>query len=234
MCCRCTKNDAGLSQSVGVAMLEPNQTTKKTRKSRQTVKREWQRNPAFDYVPPTPVRDMREQVWDLLRTGKQYSVQDMKLALPFTVKQIEYLLKGWVKTGYVQKHKGQWKVSTPTYTLIKDIGQEPPRINKHGQPVPTPLNEMAWRAMRIQKTFNARQILSVCGSQAQLGAIVTYLRLLMIAGYLQPISVNAGEYTSYRLVEDTGAKPPQVLRGKRVYDANLGIIVYEPNNKKED
>ncbi|MHC5865490.1 hypothetical protein ACYT6K_09815 [Streptococcus pyogenes] len=41
MCCCCTKNDTELTPSVGVAMLEQNQTIKKTLKSRQTIKREW-------------------------------------------------------------------------------------------------------------------------------------------------------------------------------------------------
>lgn len=40
MCCCCTK-DIELTSSVGVAMLEQNQTIKKTLKSRQTIKREW-------------------------------------------------------------------------------------------------------------------------------------------------------------------------------------------------
>ena len=233
MCC-CMKDDTNLVAAVGVAMsVTDGVTVKRTRKSRETIKREWQRNPAFGYVPPAPVRDMREQVWDLLRTGKQYSVQDIVVKLSFTVKQVEYLLKGWVKTGYVQKQRGIWKVSTPTFVLIKDVGQEPPRINKNGEPVPTPLNELVWRAMRIQKTFNARQIMAVCAKAEQLGAITTYLRMLSLAGYLQPISALAGEYTTYRLVEDTGAKPPQILKRKSVYDANLGIVVYDPTKKTE-
>lgn len=100
MCCCCTKNDTELTPSVGVAMLEQNQTIKKSRTSRRDIKQQWQRNPAFDFKPSAPVRNMREQVWDLLRTGKELSVQDMVLTLPFTIKQIEYLINGWVATGY--------------------------------------------------------------------------------------------------------------------------------------
>ena len=233
MCCCCTKNDTELTPSVGVAMLEQNQTIKKSRTSRRDIKQQWQRNPAFDFKPSAPVRNMREQVWDLLRTGKELSVQDMVLTLPFTIKQIEYLINGWVATGYVQKNKGIWKKSIPTFVLIKDIGQEPPRVNRQGEYVPQQLNEAAWRAMRIQKTFNARQIMAVCAKAEQLGAITTYLRMLSLAGYLQPISAVAGEYTTYRLVEDTGAKPPQILKRKSVYDANLGIVVYDPTKKTE-
>ena len=234
MCCCCTKNDTELTPSVGVAMLEQNQTIKKSRTSRRDIKQQWQRNPAFDFKPSAPVRNMREQVWDLLRTGKELSVQDMVLTLPFTIKQIEYLINGWVATGYVQKNKGIWKKSIPTFVLIKDIGQEPPRVNRQGEYVPQQLNEAAWRAMRIQKTFNSRQINAVIGRADQLGAIGTYLRLLMIAGYLQPVSVNANEFTTYRLVEDTGCKPPQILRGKKVFDQNLGIIVYDPKPQNQN
>ena len=68
MCCCCTKNDTvkndtGLTPSVGVAM----SNTMQAKQNQQS--KPWQRNPAFDFKPSAPVRNMREQVWDILRHG---------------------------------------------------------------------------------------------------------------------------------------------------------------------
>ena len=233
MCCCCTKNDTELTPSVGVAMLEQNQTIKKSRTSRRDIKQQWQRNPAFDFKPSAPVRNMREQVWDLLRQGKGVTTTEIcEQVNEANRKQIEYWLKGWIAGGYI-KVIG---LKRPYQNLIiRDIGQEPPRVDSLGKPIAMPLNESVWRAMRIQKTFNARQLVASTSAVLHINTVRTYLRQLAMAGYLKEVCVEQGLLTTYQLMENTGCKPPQILRGKKVFDPNLGIIVYDPKpqNQKE-
>ena len=68
-----------------------------------------------------------------------------------------------------------------------------------------------------------------------INTVRTYLRQLAMAGYLKEVCVEQGLLTTYQLMENTGCKPPQILRGKKVFDPNLGIIVYDPKpqNQKE-
>ena len=147
-------------------------------------------------------------------------------------KQIEYWLKGWIAGGYI-KVIG---LKRPYQNLIiRDIGQEPPRVDSLGKPIAMPLNESVWRAMRIQKTFNARQLVASTSAVLHINTVRTYLRQLAMAGYLKEVCVEQGLLTTYQLMENTGCKPPQILKRKSVYDANLGIIVYDPKpqNQKE-
>ncbi|MFW2176630.1 MULTISPECIES: hypothetical protein [unclassified Moraxella] len=190
------------------------------------VEKRWERNPAFDYQPNGIVRDAREQVWDILRLGEGVTTTAIcEQVTQANRKQVEYWLKGWIAGGFVKVIGAKRPFQN---IIVRDIGQEPPRVDSFGKPVATPLNESAWRAMRIQKTFNARQIVASTGANLQVNTVRTYLRQLAEAGYLKAVSVEQGMLTTYQLMEDTGCKPPQVLRGKRVFDQNLGIIVYEP------
>lgn len=232
MCCCCTKNDTvkndtGLTPSVGVAMSNTMQA-----KQNQQSKR-WERNPAFDFKPSAPVRNMREQVWDILRQGKGVTTTEIcEQVNEANRKQIEYWLKGWIAGGYI-KVIG---LKRPYQNLIiRDIGQEPPRVDSLGKPIAMPLNESVWRAMRIQKTFNARQLVASTSAVLHINTVRTYLRQLAMAGYLKEVCVEQGLLTTYQLMENTGCKPPQILKNKAVYDANLGIIVYDPKpqNQKE-
>ena len=220
MCCCCTKNDTELTSSVGVAMLNTMQA-----KQNQQSKR-WERNPAFDFKPSAPVRNMREQVWDILRQGKGVTTTEIcEQVNEANRKQIEYWLKGWIAGGYI-KVIG---LKRPYQNLIiRDIGQEPPRVDSLGKPIAMPLNESVWRAMRIQKTFNARQLVASTSAVLHINTVRTYLRQLAIAGYLMEVSKEQGMLITYKLMQDTGCKPPQILKNKAVYDANLGIIVYDP------
>lgn len=225
MCCCCTRNDTGLSQAVGVAM--HNQA-----KQNQEGKR-WVRNPAFDYKPGI-VRDAREQVWDIIRKNPDITSETIQAKVKCSKDQIHYWLKGWRLAGYVSCYPSgstnRAKVK-PTYKVIKDVGQEPPRVDRNGHPMSVNLNESLWRTMRVQKTFNARQLHGIV-SDMQLSAIKTYLHHLLRAKYLKVIKDNRGELNQYQLMEDTGCKPPKILRGKKVFDQNLGIIVYDPTSTK--
>lgn len=231
MCCCCTKNDTvkndtGLTPSVGVAMSNTMQA-----KQNQQNKR-WERNPAFDYKPTKPVRDEREQVWDILRQGKGVTTTEIcEQVNEANRKQVEYWLKGWIASGYI-KVIG---LKRPYQNLIiRDIGQEPPRVDSLGKPIAMPLNESVWRAMRIQKTFNARQLVASTAAALHINTVRTYLRQLARAGYLKEVCVEQGLLTTYQLMENTGCKPPQILRGKKVFDQNLGIIVYDPKPQNQN
>lgn len=200
----------------------------KSSSNKEGFEKRWVRNPAFDYQPQGIVRDAREQVWDILRQGKGITTTAICEQVPTASrKQVEYWLKGWAKGGYV-KVVGDKRPYQ--HLLVRDVGQEPPRLDRQGKLLAIPLNEVVWRGMRIQKTFNARQLVASAGENLQIDTVRTYLRQLAMAGYLKEVATVRGMLTTYKLVEDTGSKPPQILKNKSVYDPNLGIIVYHANN----
>ncbi|WP_131669803.1 hypothetical protein [Psychrobacter pygoscelis] len=182
------------------------------------------------------VRSEYEQVWDMLRTQTDgITIRD----IPRTVTGVSYYkAQAWLLTlleaGYVHRQEISRKFKLPTYryTLARDIGQQPPNLDSHGQPRPPSMNEVVWRTARILQTFNANQILA-SGSTPELtlklSAVRQYLRQLYLAGYLELREPGRSKKLAvYRLRVNTGPKPPQIKRGKKVYDANLGLIVFDP------
>lgn len=49
--------------------------------------------------------------------------------------------------------------------------------------------------------------------------------MVALVGYLTPLPREKGDVARYRFVRDTGAKAPQILSVKQLFDANTGEIV---------
>lgn len=184
----------------------------------------------------TIVRNDYEKLWDMLRaTADGVTIRDVARKIP----SINYdKAKAWLgalnNAGYVSRKEISLTRSLPTYRyqLIRDIGQKPPRIDSKGAPKPPSVNEAIWRTIRIITTFNANQII-VSGSTPELvlniASVRQYLRHLHSAGYLQVRQAGqAKQLAIYQLIHNTGPKAPEVQRGKKIYDGNLGMVVYDP------
>lgn len=177
-----------------------------------------------------------EKLWDMLRHAEDgIIVRDV----PRTIPSISYdKAKAWLaaldSAGYVSRKQIKLTRKLPTYryTLIRDIGQEPPRIDSKGAARGQSMNEVVWRTARILKTFNANQIIASGNTPDMVlkpSGVRQYLRQLYLAGYLQlRVAGQAKQLAVYQLLHDTGPKAPQVKRGKKVYDGNLDMIVYDP------
>lgn len=195
-------------------------------------------NPLLESAIGAPiVRSEYEQMWDLLR---QQADGVLIKTVPRTIQSISYdKAKAWLKAlvlaGYVeavQETPMNAVCATYRYKLIRDIGQQPPQIDGKGRIKPTAASDLIWRTLRILKNCNAHQIIA-SGSTPETALKITYvrqyLRALYQAGYLkaQPLR-HPRALASYQLIKNTGPKAPEVRRGKKIYDANLGIIVYDP------
>jgi hypothetical protein len=76
-----------------------------------------------------------------------------------------------------------------------------------------------WKAIRALGKFDATEITVISG--ADHSNVKRYLRILLAAGYLRIISQGRknGNYT-YRLIKDTGIKPPVQKEIRLLYDPN--------------
>lgn len=182
------------------------------------------------------VRSDYEKLWDMLRASVDgIIIRDV----PRTIPTINYdKAKTWLgmllSAGYVSREQISLTRKLPTYRyqLIRDIGQKPPRIDSKGSPKPPSVSETIWRTIRILKTFNANQIIA-SGSTPELvlniASVRQYLRHLHSARYLQVRQAGkAKQLAIYQLIHNTGPKAPEVQRGKKVYDCNLGLVVHDP------
>lgn len=230
MCCRCQNS---LESNCQNHTCQNSHSKKSDCQNGMTI----HSNPLLSVSNPRPiVRSDYEQLWDMLRASTDgVIIRDV----PRTIPSINYdKAKAWLgalnSAGYVSREQISLTRNLPTYRyqLIRDIGQKPPRIDSKGAPKPPSVNEAIWRTIRILRTFNANQIIA-SGSTPELvlnvASVRQYLRHLHSAGYLQVRQAGqAKQLAIYQLIHNTGPKAPEIQRGKKVYDGNLGLVVYDP------
>jgi hypothetical protein len=100
-----------------------------------------------------------------------------------------------------------------------------------------------WRTLRILRAdTNARELAAHASTpqiQVRETAANDYLQNLHRAGYLHRVKPGhgvgrGGIQARYRLIRDTGPRPPMVCRADAVYDPNLGKIVWVKPVTEED
>ena len=82
--------------------------------------------------------------------------------------------------------------------------------------------------MKILRVFSVRDLVvhaALPDAPIAPGAALRYCQWLARGGYLTPLPREKGDVARYRFVRDTGAKAPQILSVKQLFDANTGEIV---------
>lgn len=208
----------------------------KNSKNSKTMSQSYHKNPnLLETLPTVPLRTITEQIWDMLRTNNQeLLVSDVCQKVDVSYFKAKSLLSSWVASGHVRRYQSinpKTKCRQKAYELLRDCGQEPPQVDGKGEPKSCSGNELVWRTLRILKLCNANQIVaSATDATATLNisAVRQYLRQLHMAGYLVMTEQVQGQLAVYRLMHNTGPRAPEVQRGKKVYDGNLGMVVYDP------
>lgn len=198
----------------------------------------YKRNPILDTKkqPKQPIRNIEEQVWDIVRKSETgLSVRDVRHQVvgEITYNRVKAWLDKWQAAGYVARTADTSTYPTVyLYEVIHDCGQKPPQVDGNGTPKKQSGNEIVWRTARILKNFNARQVIASANdgdTQLNEKAVRQYLLHLYDAGYITWVNADDTQaLAQYVLTVNTGPKAPEVQRGKKVYDGNLGIIVYDP------
>lgn len=135
---------------------------------------------------------------------------------------------GEVKPAKPMREHGN-RMSAPVYKLVKGQG-EPPRVGPEGAPVLQGQgNEAMWRAMKVLKSFDYRDIVAAASIPGVFQVADTtarkYVNYLAHAGYFQtlraPTRLLPGRY---RLERKTGPHAPAITRAKVVIDRNTGTV----------
>ena len=121
------------------------------------------------------------------------------------------------------------------YRLVNDCGAEPPRLKPDGSPsLHGRATENLWRTMKIITRSGGDFDYRDLAIQARAGGVKPsfaharmFIHHLFKAGYLAPSgALLASRATRFRLVKDTGGKPPLVRSMRCVYDRNLDTLVW--------
>lgn len=198
----------------------------------------YKRNPVLNNkkLPKQAIRNVEEQVWDIVRRSeKGLSVRDVRRQVVGEISyyRVKAWLDKWKAAGYVARTADTSTYPTVyLYEVIHDCGQQPPKVDGKGIAKKPSANEVIWRTARILKSFNARQIIASANdgdTTLNERAISQYLLSLYDAGYITWTNTDDTQsLAQYLLTVNTGPKAPEIRRGKKVYDGNLGMIVYDP------
>lgn len=167
---------------------------------------------------PTPGR---QEIWTAIRTRPgHFALPDLVAATGADRKTVADYLRCLIPAGVIE-------VTDNGYRLIDDRGFHAPRVNRAGKPVTQGAGvENMWRSMQGLPEFTPRDLVAHSTtpdvSVTELTAR-SYCSMLFKTGYLRVVHKAmpaAGRQAIYRLIRNTGPKPPQIQRVKQVYDPN--------------
>lgn len=177
----------------------------------------------------------RFSIWSVLRQADapMQTVEIVKQT-GCSYEQVKSWLDAWVKFGYVDRStipKPATGGKLYEHTIAK-MSDHPPQIDLKGKPKQVEHRQYAWEAARALglngDTFMVGDVIAYVkdkhGVEISYDYLISYLRDLYNARYLWSLP-NFTRDPIYTMKFDTGILAPSMCRGKRMFDANLGVIV---------
>lgn len=185
-------------------------------------------------------KGLRQRLWDRIRLlDNDFGINEVVVGGESKETARDYLI-GLERGGYLEVTQEATRIGnvfTPKrWKLVRDVGAEAPRVKRDGSPVTMGLaQEQMWRTLRTLKgDTNARELAAYASTEqipVAESAAKDYLANLYNANYLQRTSEGKGRgkggiQARFRLISNTGPRPPMVQRTDALYDPNLGAVVW--------
>lgn len=179
---------------------------------------------------PTPGR---QEIWQEIRKSPdRFTLTGLVDATGANRKTIADYLRCLVPGGVIAA------IDDQAFRLVDDRGYHAPRLNRAGKPVTQGAGtENMWRSMRGLAEFTVRDLVAhSCTPDVQVTELTakSYCSMLLRTGYLRVIQKASpihGRQAIYRLIRNSGPKPPQIQRVKQVYDPNTGQVFAQDSSK---
>lgn len=166
----------------------------------------------------------RDLCWNAALVLAEFSAAELAEAVDLSVHQANYFVQVWIKEVLVAR-----LAAAPTELQrfrVLNIGEAKPKTSA----VETPVANM-WTAMRGLRSFSPRDI-AAHASSAQTAVTLemaqSYCQLLVRASYLRVMdkAIPGRRDAVYRLIQNTGPRPPVERRVRVVIDENQQKIVH--------
>ena len=170
----------------------------------------------------------RERLWQAMRQLRTFDTRELALAAKVDRRRtvIKEYLVSLVRGGILRRVPQSGPGNFARYELIRDSGVEAPRLRKDGSPLPDAGQSRMWAAMKILRLFTARELAmtaSLPEAPVRENTAHAYCRWLVRGHYLFVIS-DGSTGVRYRFMRDTGARAPQILSIKQLFDPNTGEV----------
>jgi len=180
--------------------------------------------PALALATPAPTD--REKIWAAMRQEKTFTLERIAHLTGCKEHQVKDYARGLTASGHVRRPDDAKRFAKVEYTLARDTGVDAPRVRKDGTVLPASGRTRMWNVMPILKVFTVGELVnaaSLPGAPVAFDAAHSYCKWLVRGGYLDG---GAGVY-HFIPARLTGAKAPQILRVRVLFDPNLGAVVYQ-------
>jgi hypothetical protein len=173
--------------------------------------------------------DLRQAVWDALRPKVRFTTRDLAETGASRM-AIHNWLTSWEEDGWVRRvgQDGQHVVYAATTVQAE---APPARAPAGAAPAKGPLGQHLWTAARMLRIFTLVELAAHAateGEPTRESDARSFVSLLTRAGYARKMRVTSGRPARYRLIRDTGPRPPVEKRVRATWDANLGAYVHVP------
>ncbi len=176
--------------------------------------------------PASAATPGRQEIWAAIRSmPERFTADELVDCSGAHKKTVQDYLRCLLPGGVIQAEDGD------SYRLIEDRGFHAPRLNRAGQPV-SPGAGLAnrWRSMRGLVEFSPRDVAvhsSTPDTRVTEPTAKAYCSMLFRTGYLRVLKKAepvAGRQAIYRLIRNSGPKPPQIQRIKQIFDPKTGEV----------
>lgn len=170
----------------------------------------------------------RQAIWQAIkRMPPTFGVADIAAITGMHRKTILDYLTGLTAGGFLG-HEPAPPGKAGSWTLLRDVGHHAPRVRPDGSPVTQgDVNAQLWLSMIGLKDFDCRDLIHSSPIEIAEATVRDYVKHLLAAGYLKVLvkaDPSRARIARYRLIRNSGPKPPQVQRVKRVFDPNTGAV----------
>lgn len=178
--------------------------------------------------------DMRQALWNVMRELREFGISELEDRTRICEATIHGYVAALAKGKYLERksdpvlyppRKGA-HIAKARYALINDVGVEAPRLNAKGEVSRQGCGrEQMWRTMRILGSFTTQDLAVSATTEectVNVGSAREFLKYLAKAGYI----VQRQRGGAWRLVKNTGPRPPVIQKLPQVFDPNTGKVVW--------
>lgn len=177
----------------------------------------------------------RQRIWEAIRAQKaKFTAEELSWITGIDTEATRSYLQGLLKAEVVaycsSSDQKKCFIARKLY-LVKDNGSEAPSIRRDGATHRMGMGtEAMWRTLRILGETTAEELATMASAAVPTTTQTakSYLKWLVKAGYVQQFRPHR-RAARYRMIaaKYTGPRPPMIQRTKKVYDPNLGQVVWE-------
>ena len=173
----------------------------------------------------------RQAIWDAMRAceGAWFTVADIRWVTDRNKRTIATYLECLCAGGVAERATEMRADGSHLFRLIGAPAPEAPRLRKDGAPVVQGGGvENMWRSMRMLAQFSARELAihsTTPRAKVSENTAKSYCSMLHRAGFLRAVRPSRpGQAAIYRLIRNSGPRPPMIQRVKRVFDPNTNTV----------